>query len=98
MDEGDRRGREDRSRPDVTRGGSTRPREAPRPDRPNRSDGASVTLSAPSFVPLSADDERRAIESLAELLVPLLVQSVPPDVEPAAAPTDGPAVTARGDA
>ena len=97
MAERDRRGREDSSRPDVTRGGSTRPREAPRPDRPTRSDSGSVTLSAPSFVPISADDERRAIESLAELLVPLLVRSVPPAVEPVVDP-EVPTVTACGDA
>ena len=92
MAERDGRGREDRSRPDVTRGGSTRPREALRPDRPTRSDGASVTLSAPNFVPLSVDEERRAIESLAELLVPLLVRTAPEAVDPQA-----PAVTASGD-
>ena len=93
MAERDRRGREDHSRPDVTRGGSTRPREAPRPDRPYRSDGASVTLSAPRFVPLSADDERRAIELLAELLAPLLVRTGTETVDP-----EVPTVTSRGNA
>jgi hypothetical protein len=75
--ERDRPRRGNRTRPNATPGGSTRPREAPRPDRSTRSDGATVTLSAPSFVTLSADEERRAIEALAELLVPLLVRTAP---------------------
>jgi hypothetical protein len=33
-----------------------------------------VTLSAPSFVTLSNEEERQAIDALAELLVPLLVE------------------------
>ena len=77
MTERDRRGRGNRTRPGATPGGSTRPREAPRPDRSTRSDGTTVTLSAPSFVTLSADEERQAVEALAELLVPLLLRSAP---------------------
>ena len=59
--------------------GSTRPREAPRPERAIRSVGATVTLSAPTFVGLSADEERQAVEALADLVVPLLVRSEPTD-------------------
>jgi hypothetical protein len=33
-----------------------------------------VTVSTPTFVALSADEERHAIEALAELLVPLLAR------------------------
>jgi len=74
--ERDRPRRASRSRPKATPGGSTRPREAPRPDRSTRSDGASVTLSAPSFVALSVDEERQAIETLAELLAPVVLRTV----------------------
>ena len=52
-----------------------------------------MTLSAPSFVTLSADEERQAIEALAELLVPLLLRTAPQAVN-----TEAPAVTTSGDA
>lgn len=51
-----------------------------------------MTVSAPTFVDLSADEERRAVEALAELLVPLLFRTGPPGADSA------PTVTASGDA
>lgn len=52
-----------------------------------------MTLSAPSFGALSVDQERQAVEALAELLVPVVLRSV-------LQPTDAHAqrVTANGDA
>jgi hypothetical protein len=55
----------------------TRPREAPRPEHPSppsssSTGGNAVRLSPATFVDLSADQERHAIEALAELLVPFL--------------------------
>jgi len=52
-----------------------------------------VTVSAPTFVDLSADEERRAVDALAELLVPLLLRTGP--LGPG---TEAPTVTASGDA
>jgi hypothetical protein len=52
-----------------------------------------VTLSAPSFVTLSADEERQAVEALAELLVPMVLWTAPQAVN-----TEAPGVTASGDA
>lgn len=93
MAERDRRGPGGRTGRHTTPGGSTRPREAPRPGRPTRSDGATVTVSAPGFVALSADQERRAVEALAELLVPMFLGTAPQAVN-----TEDPGVTASGDA
>jgi hypothetical protein len=73
--ERDRRRPGGRTRPNARTRDSTRPREAPRRSRSIRSDGATVNLSAPTFVTLSADEERQAVEALAELLVPLLTGS-----------------------
>jgi hypothetical protein len=75
--ERDRRRPGGRTRPNARPRDSTRPREAPRPSRSTQSDGATVTLLAPTFVTLSADEERQAVEALAELLVPLLTGSPP---------------------
>ena len=52
-----------------------------------------MTVSAPSFVDLSADEERQAVEALAELLVPPIVRPAPPESD-----SEAPAVTASGDA
>ena len=54
--------------------GSTRPREAPRPKRPSSSStgAARIRLHPATFVEISADQERQAIEALAELLAPFL--------------------------
>jgi len=86
--ERDRRRPGGRTRPNASPRDSTRPREAPRPSRSTRSDDATVTLLAPTFVTLSADKERQAVEGLAELLVPLLTGSprVPAGLD---APSDG---------
>jgi hypothetical protein len=51
-----------------------------------------VTVSAPTFLDLSADEERRAVDALAELLVPLLFRTGPAGSDP-----EAPAVTASGD-
>ena len=93
MTERDRPRRGSHTRPKATPGGATRPREAPRPDRSTPSGRAEVVLSAPTFVSLSADEERQAVGALAELLVPVVVRTglQPTDPEP-------PAVTANGDA
>jgi hypothetical protein len=91
--ERDRRGPGGRARPNAMPGGSTRPREAPRPGRSNRPDGATVILSTPTFVAISADEERQAVEALAELLVPLLAgpprTSADHDAPSDGAPTSG---------
>jgi hypothetical protein len=92
MAERDRRGPGSRIRPPATARGSSRPRQAPRPDRHTQA-ASSVTVSAPTFVDLSADEERRAVEALAELLVPLLLRTAPPGPG-----TEAPTVTASGDA
>jgi len=71
------------------RPGSTRPREAPRPKRPPTG-STSIRLCPATFVDLSPDQERHAIEALAELLVlsvtgPLRVsddEGAPCDVTP----------------
>jgi hypothetical protein len=52
-----------------------------------------VTLAAPSFVALSVDEERQAVETLAELLVPVVLRTV---LQPS--DTQAQAVTANGDA
>lgn len=54
----------------LRRPGSTRPREPPRPKRPSMG-ATSIRLCPATFVDLSPDQERHAIEALAELLVPL---------------------------
>lgn len=92
MTERDRPRRGSRTLPNATPGGSTRPREAPRPDRSTPSGRTEVVLSAPSFVALSAEEERQAVGALAELLVPVVVRTgvQPTDPQPAA-------VTASGD-
>lgn len=58
------------------RPGSNRPREASRPKRPSSSStgAASIRLCPATFVEISADQERHAIDALAELLVPLLAR------------------------
>jgi len=53
------------------RPGSTRPREAPRPKLPSAG-SASIRLCPATSIDLSPDQERHAIEALAELLVPLV--------------------------
>jgi hypothetical protein len=53
------------------RSDSTRPREAPRPKRPPTGP-TSIQLCPATFVDLTPDEERHAIEALAELLVPLV--------------------------
>jgi len=75
------------------RSGSIRPREAPRPKCPSSSPTGptSIRLSPATFVELSSDQERQAIEALAELMVPSLTGSfrepddedVPFDITPA---------------
>ncbi len=52
-----------------------------------------MTVSAPTFVDLSADEERRAVDALAELLVPLLFRTGPPGSD--SAPTDAPIAVKR---
>ena len=65
------------------RPGSTRPREAPRPKLPSAG-SASIRLCPATFIDLSPDQERHAIEALAELMVPLVTgplrESVDEDV------------------
>jgi hypothetical protein len=71
------------------RSGSIRPREAPRPKRP-LTGSTSIQLCPATFVDLTPDEERHAIEALAELLVPLVIgplresadQDAPRDVPP----------------
>ena len=55
------------------RPGSTRPREAPRPKLPSTG-STSIRLCPATFVNLSPDQQRHAIEALAELLVPILAR------------------------
>jgi len=53
--------------------GSKRPKEAPRPERLSSSpESSTIRLCPATFVELTGDQERQAIETLAELLVPLL--------------------------
>src|ERR1035437_4658122 len=79
------------ARPGVRREGSTRPREASRPERrSSTTDRTGISLCPTTFVEISADQERHAIEALAELLVPFLTgprpgsphQDAPFDVTP----------------
>jgi hypothetical protein len=64
--------------PGSNRPGSTRPKQAPRPEHPSPPPSSSsagspdIHLRPATFVDLSADQERHAIEALAELLVPFL--------------------------
>lgn len=60
------------SRPGSYPPGSKRPREAPRPERLSSSASSTIQLCPATFVELTGDQERQAIEALAELLVPLL--------------------------
>lgn len=53
---------------------STRPREAPRPDRLSRSSGPAIRLAAPSVVKIPSGEERRAVGAVGELLVPVVFQ------------------------
>jgi hypothetical protein len=89
----DRRESGSRTRPSAAARGSSRPRQAPRPVRSLQAGASFVTVSAPSFVDLSADEERRAVEALAELLVPLLLRTGQPESD-----LEVPAVTGSGDA
>lgn len=64
------------TRPGDRREGSTRPREAPRPGRrSSTTDSTGISLCPATFVALSPEQERRAVEALAELLVPLLTEA-----------------------
>jgi len=72
------------ARPGSNRPGSNRPKQVPRPKHPSSSSSAvnsDIHLCPPTFVDLSADQERHAIEALAELLVPFLT-------DPLRAPTN----------
>jgi hypothetical protein len=74
------------------RPGSTRPREAPRPKLPSaRSTG--IRLCPATFVDLMPDQERNAIEALAELMVPLVTgqlrRSADEDAPSAVTPSAG---------
>lgn len=64
------------SRPGTYPSGSARPKEELRPDRlstaPSSPEGSVIRLSPATFIELTSDQERQAIEVLAELLVPLL--------------------------
>ena len=60
------------TRPGSYPPGSKRPKEARRPERPSSPDSSTIHLCPATFVDLSGDQERQAIEALAELLVPLL--------------------------
>ncbi len=66
--------------PGSHRPGSTRPREAPRPEGLSSSSPGTpeLHLCPATFVDLSADQERLAIGALAELLVPLLADPEQP--------------------
>ena len=60
------------SRPGTYPSGSARPKEALRPDRlstaPSSSpEGSSIRLSPATFVELTGDQERQAVDALAEL-------------------------------
>jgi hypothetical protein len=68
-----------RRRSSRPRTGSTGPEEAPRPERrASTATGSSAIVLCPAtFVELSADQERSAVEALAELLVPLLGEPSP---------------------
>jgi hypothetical protein len=81
-----------RSRSSRPRPGTTRPKEAPRPERPAASAAGSPTivLCPATFVELSADQERCAIGALAELLVPLLGDSAGTIPDPAGITHDTP--------
>ena len=62
------------ARPGSYPPGSRRPREAPRPVRPSSSpQSTAIYLCPATFVELTGDQERHAVEALAELLVPLLI-------------------------
>jgi len=61
------------TRPGSYPPGSKRPREAPRPVRSSSPESSTIHLCPATFVDLSGDQERQAIEALAELLVPLLI-------------------------
>jgi len=61
------------TRPGSHPPGSKRPKEAPRPERLSSSpESSTIHLCPATFVELTGDQERHAIEALAELLVPLL--------------------------
>jgi len=56
--------------------GSKRPKEARRPERPSSSpESTAIHLCPATFVDLTDDQERQAIEALAELMVPLLISN-----------------------
>jgi len=77
----DRPRRSARARP-----GTSRPKQALRPEHPSYSSSSAgspdIHLSPATFVDLSADQERHAIEALAELLVPLLTDPHRAPAEP----------------
>ncbi|MHB1505017.1 MAG: hypothetical protein ACYCYD_13840 [Acidimicrobiales bacterium] len=64
------------SRPGSYPSGSKRPRQAPRPVRPSSPESSTICLCPATFVELTGDQQRQAIEALAELLVPLLTTPV----------------------
>jgi hypothetical protein len=90
------------SGPRPNRPGPTRPREAPRLEHPPPSSSSSagspdIHLCPATFVDLSADQERHAIEALAELLVPLLTDPHRILVKPSTEPTVPTVVASIGD-
>ncbi len=85
-------------RPAGARPGTTRPKQAPRPERPLESSSECSTdihLYPATFVDLSADQERRAIEALAELLVPFLTDPHRPLAKSSGDPITEPTVATR---
>ena len=78
-------------RPGSNRPGGSRPKQAPRPEHSSRSSSSAmgtpdVHLRPATFVDLSADQERLAIEALAELLVPFLTDPHRAPIAPIAKP------------
>ena len=84
------------ARPGSTRPGTSRPKQAPRPERPSYSSSSAgspdIHLCPATFVDLSADQERHAVEALAELLVPLLTDPHRVLAEPGSDPSTEPTV------
>ncbi|MDA8280759.1 MAG: hypothetical protein M0Z63_10130 [Actinomycetota bacterium] len=80
--------------------GSRHPKEAPRPERPSSSSSperSAIHLCPATFVELSGDQERHAIEALAELLVPLLTSPLREPADPVADPVMAVDVAPIGD-
>jgi hypothetical protein len=73
-----------------------------RPDRPSRApsswpEGSVIRLSPATFVELTGDRERQAVEALAELLVPLLTTKRSWPADQAADPAVATSVAPVGD-